>query len=488
MQTRYSMRNAVIAAMAFAGATCAVPAGAVMLSPNGVGQVLIYPYYTVRSAPGANAPYNSLLSVVNGSTRGKAIKVRFREALAGAPVLELSVFMSIRDVWTLAVVPTADGANALTTDTTCTLSARPASAASPTTFTFDASSYATDPLGADPGRVREGFVEVLEMGTVRAGSNLEHAVNHVAGKPPCNLGSDLAIATDLDPPSGQLYGSMTLVSVLDGTAYQYDAAALDYWSKAVQYAAPGITRPTLGDATPAQSAVPFAGTLYFSSWGAGVDAVNAVLAAGSTQAEFMREANVNGATDIVYTMPTKPLLVSATSAQAPFTEMLSANGACEVTTDYSHSREEQQYLPDQDQFNRPAYATMCWVTTVQSFNANWPSPSVVLGSIAGIRHVLGDMERFPAPTIYSSGLAGQSFVGPYTPLGRLLLNSAPTTGTNIGSGIGYFLSPHMVYRGLPVVGVTMMRYVNGVVPVAGGTTLSNYGGGSTVKTFADIGF
>ena len=58
-------------------------ADAVMVNPNGLGQVLIYPYYTVRSPAGAGlASYNTLLSVVNTTTSTKAVKVRFREGKA----------------------------------------------------------------------------------------------------------------------------------------------------------------------------------------------------------------------------------------------------------------------------------------------------------------------------------------------------------------------------------------------------------------------
>src|SRR5262245_35641883 len=90
----------------------AAPASAVRLG-NGVGQVLIYPYYTVRAAPGGS-PFNSLISIVNRSGSAKAVRLRVREALAGAPVLEATVFLSTKDVWTAAIVPTGDGAGLVT--------------------------------------------------------------------------------------------------------------------------------------------------------------------------------------------------------------------------------------------------------------------------------------------------------------------------------------------------------------------------------------
>lgn len=483
---RKQRRLRVTCALVLAASLLTGQAFGVSLSTNGAGQALIFPYYTVRTAPGTDSPYNALISVVNGAPRGKAVKVRFREALAGAPVYEATVFLSLRDVWTAAVVPTGDGAGILTTDASCTLPVVGNSVGGAPTMngTFNSAAYAEDPLGASPGRVREGFVEVLEMGTIREGSALEQAVNHVNGKPPCNLGNAAAISADLDPPSGKLYGSLTLVNVLEGTAYEYDATALDQWSAAVLYSAPGTYRPTLADASPTVSVVIAENFLLVSKWPTGVDAVNAVLAAGGTQAEFMREANVNGATDIVYTMPTKPLLVTTSLAAAPFFQQLSSNGACEPSGDRTLDREERAYLPDQNQFGLPAFAGLCWATTVQSLNASWPSPSAVLGSRAGLRHFVATTETFPVPTIYSAGVADQFFSGSASTPARVLRPSAVTTIIELAGGQAS--TANMEYRGLPVVGVTMMRYVNGVVPVAGVPTLSNYGAGASVRTFADI--
>src|SRR4029078_12398770 len=54
-------------------------ANAVMVNPNGLGQVLIYPYYTVRSPAGAGvATYNTLLSIVNTTASTDSVKVRLR--------------------------------------------------------------------------------------------------------------------------------------------------------------------------------------------------------------------------------------------------------------------------------------------------------------------------------------------------------------------------------------------------------------------------
>jgi hypothetical protein len=90
-----------------------------MLNPRGTGQVLIYPYYTV------NAGYGTLLSVVNTTSHGKALKVRFHEGYNGREVLAFDLYLSPYDVWVAQTFNTsADGTGAAglaTNDTSWTV-------------------------------------------------------------------------------------------------------------------------------------------------------------------------------------------------------------------------------------------------------------------------------------------------------------------------------------------------------------------------------
>ena len=67
--------------LAFAVAFAAGPAVAVRLDPNGLGQALIYPYYTARVVDG-NA-WTTALSLTNTRAKPKAVKLRFREGRHG---------------------------------------------------------------------------------------------------------------------------------------------------------------------------------------------------------------------------------------------------------------------------------------------------------------------------------------------------------------------------------------------------------------------
>ena len=63
------MRRTPAIAIATALGAAGSSAHAVMLSPRGAGEVLIYPYFTVNHQ-------QTLVSVINTTARGKALKVR----------------------------------------------------------------------------------------------------------------------------------------------------------------------------------------------------------------------------------------------------------------------------------------------------------------------------------------------------------------------------------------------------------------------------
>src|SRR5687768_14269717 len=115
---RNSLTTALLAGLAGA-AGLATTATAVNLNPDGLGQVLIYPYYTV------NAGNDTLLSVVNTTNRAKAVKVRFLEGRNSREVLDFNLYLSPFDVWTAAVFQLSGTgeANLLTRDTSCTVPA-----------------------------------------------------------------------------------------------------------------------------------------------------------------------------------------------------------------------------------------------------------------------------------------------------------------------------------------------------------------------------
>jgi len=171
---RTSMTAAILAGIAGVAGISNM-ANAVYLNPDGLGSVLVYPYYTVN---GGNV---TLISVVNTTDQGKAVKVRFLEAYNSREVLDFNLYMSPFDVWVAAVAPLATGAEVLTNDNSCTVPPIPAAGVAFRTGAFDGS-IAGQPKDGGPTslvRTREGYVEMYEMAvlTGTSASNVTHNAN-----------------------------------------------------------------------------------------------------------------------------------------------------------------------------------------------------------------------------------------------------------------------------------------------------------------------
>ncbi len=93
---RKNLTAAVLAGLAGAAGIVG-SAQAVNINPDGLGQVLIYPYYTT------NGGNTTVLSVVNTSEDAKAIKVRFMEGQNSQEVLDFNLYMSAYEVWAAAI-------------------------------------------------------------------------------------------------------------------------------------------------------------------------------------------------------------------------------------------------------------------------------------------------------------------------------------------------------------------------------------------------
>ena len=63
---------------------------------------------------------NTYLSVLNTSASFKALKVRFSEGKNGLIVINFNLYLLPHDIWTAAIVNTANGAKIITADKSCT--------------------------------------------------------------------------------------------------------------------------------------------------------------------------------------------------------------------------------------------------------------------------------------------------------------------------------------------------------------------------------
>jgi hypothetical protein len=491
-------------------------ASAVNLNPNGLGQALIYPYYTV------NAGQQTLLSVVNTTNVGKVVKLRFMEGYNGREVLDFNLYLSRHDVWTATLfsvgdLPSGIGGDAsfagiFTTDNSCTDPALTGSGTFTNPSTGVVQGYQqfldfkyTGSANADTGpttddRTREGHFEMILMNDIFIASQLDDYTTHVQpiGVPADCFGGDLESATGYAPPTldpitgvltdvadGGLFGSASVVDVAQGTFYAYNADALDGFTYVSLYTVPSSPLPTLEDVNDRASLSTATAHLFVNGEtltatfpGADpnsrqLDAVSAVFAADNIYNEYVTAADGSVGTDWVLTLPTKRFYVDSqpggliptgtTTAFAPFEElfgMVNPGGSCiELGLIYSYDREE----------NYTVYPPVC------PFECPPPPPALIC--------LETNVIRFQSDSVLGSVLPARELVGLGGTSGWESLDLA-TNGSALSDagvdGLGHALysaTNGNIFRGLPVTGFSAIKFINGSVALpGGGNALANYTG------------
>jgi hypothetical protein len=498
---RKALFTAVLASVGAAGT-----AEAVYLNPNGTGQVLVYPYYTVQST-GTNA-WNTYISVVNTTSSAKAVKVRFLEGKTSSEVLDFNLYLSPNDVWTGAVVPSSTAAGApghlITADNSCT-SPGPIGL---TGVDFRNFQYAAGAGGvALPGtgldRTREGYVELIEMATL-TGTTAANITHNSAGVPAnCAAVRGAAFvppAADMSPPSGGLMGTGTLINVNTGTDVGYKADSLEAFSNVTQYSPPGFLNPALDAASPAVSLVVNAGgiagtgatgttsvmqiTAYLSDFTTsatlnGARAVASVYMHAGVMNEYILDATTGSNTDWVVTQPLKNRFVTNTAAVAPYTATLTAGGACETVNFTYFNREEQSATASGVDFSPlppsgPA-SSICWESNVLSLRngsgatASLPTGnSGVLGSVNNTNINIGNGFQNGWAILQFTG-TNATTVGLVAPVGsrRVFDQTTPVPAAAPIAGAGTFF-------GLPVTGFMVRTFANGTLTCGTAACQGNY--------------
>jgi len=486
---------AALAGLGALGATGA--AQAVNLNPDGLGQVLIYPYYTTRADAASNV-YNSLLSVVNSTSSAKAVKVRFLEGKNSREVLDFNLFLSAYDVWTAAVLPSPSvaggtgGARASTTDRSCTLpwnqGLQAAPAGTGTGVDFVNFAYSSDGAGSTLDRTREGYVEIIEMGAIIDLSITYNNITHVSGVPPgCANVTDAQAAADTVAPRGGLFGGMTLINVGNGTDYTEDAVALDnFWSPLPGlggnlYFAAGNNLPDLSQAQPAvatiftscssatvcgASPIGTAGVVQ-STFAAGRDAVSAVLMHDNLMNEYVLDPGTTSATDWVITMPTKRYYVSVGTGNAAFglfqRNFNGTAGACDDISLNIYDREERTTSTPLTFSPPPPQGVnqLCWEANVVTFNNG---------------NVLNSTNSASISTTFQNGWLKIGFLPSSVPAGIHRLATNTSTFVPVPGSGGGTTTTAATYVGLPVIGFAVQNFSNGLLTIGGRTIGQNYGG------------
>ncbi|TCO42684.1 hypothetical protein [Dokdonella fugitiva] len=475
MSTIRIRRGLVAACLACA----AVPAAqAVMLDQRGLGQVLVYPYYTVNSGQ------DTLLTILNTADVGKAVHVAFREAYNGRETLTFNLFLSPHDAWS-AAVSTIDGsagsgARLLSSDSSCVQSLTYPAPFTTTSFDANAPAPSREDTGpTTPARTREGMLEVIALGDIVPGSPTAIAITPAGstgeGARSCNLPEQ--VATDLVAPTGGLAGSGAIANVGEGTFYTYAADALVGFTPSLLWTGTA-TAPDLSSARSSASQFPDGAIASVSSpsgdalaldYENAIDAVSAVFMADSIYNEFVIGAALGANTDWVVTFPTRQFYVDKARYPgvdvAPFVEPFgaTANGESRVSasTESMFDREGASAWPPAGNCGSPIPCP----SHVATFGHQ---VGVLAFADAGTSGVFGS--RLAVPPMLAS--AWDSF-WTHGDTGALTLDLAHGDGQHrlragtTGDGV------HVQLAGLPVTGFMAYNVIN---TQAAPGRLANYGG------------
>lgn len=457
-------------------AAVALPAQAMYINPQGTGEVLLFPYYTVNSSQ------STLLTLVNTTNAAKVFKVKFREGFNSRDVLDFHLFIGPNDSWTATVfaLQPGDGASIMTRDESCTA---PDKAQWAAPFLgggyqqpFLPFAYIDDNRDGAPTsitRTREGHFEIVELAEL-AGP----LAAAVTGLHPPNCAPLQAIdptSPHLRPPGGGVYGNFAIVDVAEGTLFGGNAVAIDDFSQVplvtdtaslIDWLGAGSSRPGEVDAQ-----IPVDGgytTLTYANVGApqygGPNAVSALIMADSVFGSMSREAGVGSHTEWVLTSPTKffytdnqrlGVPLGRPGAVPPFEQTFGEGGIGASCVRYAPGGFDREGRPVQFAKESPPIVTLpqhalCYATNVVHFST---LPDDGATPMLGSR--LGSKVWNPTPATETANVRLQLGVRP----GSTARNILP-------AGLR---GPAL--RGLPVIGFEAVRYINGNVSPG---VLANY--------------
>lgn len=484
---RSSLTLALVAAIGSVG-IAGTASSAVHLSDNGQGQVLIYPYYTTR------AGQDTYLSVLNTTALSKALKIRFSEGKNSRAVIDFHIYLSPYDIWTAAVVNTADGAKLVTADKSCTAPAIPAGGKGFTNFAYSGAALEGIQQSGGDGettsldRTREGYFEIIEMGTI-TNTAINAAITHASGVPAnCAMVQattmDMGVASTLVvggqsarafKATGGLSGTASLVNVAGGTDFGYAPVVMEAFSPSLAeniWNYPGSSYPDMTSAE-RTSLVLYEGSVVSSSWNKGSDAVSALLMHDNIINEFVLDSATLSGTDWVITMPTKrynvpvhnwllatwPLPMDSTQLFSPFTSKFWLGGACEFFAAAIHNREGGYNV--HMYFTGQAPERLCWASSVVS-HSKYNIYNYLLGSKNGI-----DFGTYPFENGWLRiSLEASTRVGNYSQIDdNNVVHPFSTQSLTSMNGDTYF--------GLPIVGFMVQDFIN---QNAAPGVLATYGG------------
>jgi len=459
---------AVLAALAGVNA-----AQAVHVNPDGTGQVLVFPFYTVESGQ------DTYINLVNTTEDYKAVKVRILESMNSQEVLDFNLYLSPQDHWSAVITADEAGGGAIkSNDNSCTV---PLAISNHQKVPFRKFQFTQDSVNGIE-RTREGYIEVIEMATI-TGSDYRAAILHGSDGVPGDCGYlddawtsggswDQSDGDDgVTAVTGGLYGYGVLIDVDEGTDASYDAVAVDDWIDSQGngwfHSAPGDLFPSIASDADLGYDVFDQGGVVSGIAFTGADSVSATMMQGAISNDFVLEQDISAGTDWVVTFPTKRFYVNQTPPVEPFTNDWTSetSTACEVFNIEYWDREERTPVDpiDPNDFSPlpppgeiPTFS-FCYEANVLTFNN---SNVLAASSRTGVNLNL--------ESGFENGWARIDFRG----------NDIGVWGND-----RELQTDDHLFSGLPVVGFAVQRYVNGELPNG---VLSNYSGTDIHKGARDV--
>lgn len=383
---------AVASAVSGGAMLMAAPAQAMNVSQNGIGEVVLFPYYTVRNG------FDTVFTVTNTTDKTAILKIRWREALNSREVRDFNVILSPYDHWSGAVTATTSGAMVRTYDKSCTspmltgmtTTAARAAAGAKGEVEFTNALFTggfADGGPAEMDRVKEGYFEVFLMGlssrsTSDSNNTLEYGAKHVGGVPRDCAAVDAlflnpaTINTYVNAPENVLKATMFLLNTSNGTAIDAKPTHIeDFQNTDPIVYAPSDLYPDLSNGEASSQALFLDdGVGMLAPAADSVTTVSSLLMAASVINEFATGGVAN--TSWVLTFPTKHHYTDGVGPLDPFSERFQtgSNGqSCDTIGMTLFNREEGQVVSvDNTQFSpyNPSITTvsLCHEANVIDFN------------------------------------------------------------------------------------------------------------------------
>lgn len=481
------LRRLSIAAALALGFVVSSPALAVHVDRGGLGQVLIFPYYTVQAVDGN--PFNTYLSVVNRAGDAKAMRVRFREGRLGKEVAAFNLFLGPLETWTGAIVPTQAGARLLSYDRSCVNGPFVEAGGTPPMryYDFTDAGYtgaAADGVGAGLERTREGYVEVFEMATLAGAS----AAALLDG-PDCSAFQGATLALQTAAPTGGLSGTLTLINVTKGLDFTLDPIALAQVADRPYYRDAGDPYPDYDAQEIGKVGTYLAdGKIVRLTWARGVDAIASVLMPGVMQNEIVLDDNTRSHTDWVITMPLQRFYLADSERAKTYPPSRTAG----VLFAFGFADREKYLMTQYDNgAGMPILGiplkydkALAWSSTVMGFGKRIPpdagglqysaaTSSAVLGSLNAGLMVLGFGDRSTTGT-------GKGFLLP------VLDNALRAQGTYVRISDGSTGTVSGTLPTMPAVGFMVRTFENGFLDCSSATCQGNYGGAFPFAAVAPV--